>query len=310
MDESNRHQQQQTQQVQQQFIRSQDSFQGSGNSAHNVSGTVHESGISELGSVSSLPEIHRNESVEVVDLLEELLRKVEVGNSDHRQQTDASSKIANTQAEPLPLEPSKTEREPDKSNTASSFVSTANELREEKRNEKIFRKGTAFLLQMMREENQRDAQKSVPKGQGTPKSDSSNSNFTDKKEQSSRAYENSRRDDISLTTKHRARPNDAEDVVVAVKRSKLSLDFEKMTLLQRESAVFNDTKYKQTFGFSFPGNICNNYVRCCKWSASGEYLLTSSQDRLVRVFQLNDTQKQVGCDMMRLLYNSLSYFCF
>ncbi|VDK55070.1 unnamed protein product [Anisakis simplex] len=294
MDESNRHQQQQTQQVQQQFIRSQDSSQGSVGAVQNIGGTVHESGISERrGSSPSSPEIHRNEAVEVVDLLEELLRKVEVGNSDHRQQTDASSKIANTQAEPLPLEPSKTGREPDKSNTASSSISIANELREEKRNEKILRKGTAFLLQMMREENQRDAQKSVPKGQGTPKSDSSNSNLTGNEERSSRAYENTRRDDISLTTKHRARPNDAEDVVVAVKRSKLSLDFEKMTLLQRESAVFNDTKYKQTFGFSFPGNICNNYVRCCKWSASGEYLLTSSQDRLVRVFQLNDTQKQV-----------------
>ncbi|VIO88151.1 Uncharacterized protein BM_BM8416 [Brugia malayi] len=40
------------------------------------------------------------------------------------------------------------------------------------------------------------------------------------------------------------------------------------------------------YGFNI-SHSCNNYIKCCKWSSSGSYLATTSQDRVARIFQLD-----------------------
>ncbi|EJW85044.1 hypothetical protein WUBG_04048 [Wuchereria bancrofti] len=40
------------------------------------------------------------------------------------------------------------------------------------------------------------------------------------------------------------------------------------------------------YGFNV-SHSCNNYIKCCKWSSSGNYLATTSQDRMARIFQFH-----------------------
>lgn len=74
------------------------------------------------------------------------------------------------------------------------------------------------------------------------------------------------------------------------KRAKFEMNFANLALLQRESDAF--VAKAESFGFSIDGAY-NNYVKCCKWNANGTHLLTSSQDRKVRLFELNEAQNQV-----------------
>ncbi|VDM40550.1 unnamed protein product [Toxocara canis] len=74
------------------------------------------------------------------------------------------------------------------------------------------------------------------------------------------------------------------------KRAKIELDFANLQLLQRESAAFSVEA--PSFGFSV-GTSCNNYLKCCKWNGDGRLLVTSSQDRHVRLFELNEAENQV-----------------
>ncbi|CAG9530302.1 unnamed protein product [Cercopithifilaria johnstoni] len=46
------------------------------------------------------------------------------------------------------------------------------------------------------------------------------------------------------------------------------------------------------YGFSV-SNFCNNYLKSCKWSSSGSYLATTSQDRIARIFHFDPEKLEV-----------------
>ncbi|VDN92079.1 unnamed protein product [Brugia pahangi] len=61
------------------------------------------------------------------------------------------------------------------------------------------------------------------------------------------------------------------------------------------------------YGFNI-SHSCNNYIKCCKWSSSGSYLATTSQDRVARIFQLDPEKLSLklksSMSMGDLIYDS------
>uniref|UniRef100_A0A0R3RVE7 WD repeat-containing protein 79 n=1 Tax=Elaeophora elaphi TaxID=1147741 RepID=A0A0R3RVE7_9BILA len=60
--------------------------------------------------------------------------------------------------------------------------------------------------------------------------------------------------------------------------------------------VFRERKLFVTkaadYGFSMTDS-CNNYIKSCKWSSSGSYLATASQDRIARIFHFDPEHLEV-----------------
>ncbi|VDK75073.1 unnamed protein product [Litomosoides sigmodontis] len=61
------------------------------------------------------------------------------------------------------------------------------------------------------------------------------------------------------------------------------------------------------YGFRM-SNFCNNYLKSCKWSSSGSYLATTSQDRIARIFHFDPGKLEVklkaSMGMGDLIYDS------
>ncbi|MCP9257283.1 hypothetical protein DINM_000536 [Dirofilaria immitis] len=61
------------------------------------------------------------------------------------------------------------------------------------------------------------------------------------------------------------------------------------------------------YGFSMV-NCCNNYIKSCKWSNSGSYLATTSQDRIARIFRFDPENLKMelksSMSMGDLIYDS------
>lgn len=62
--------------------------------------------------------------------------------------------------------------------------------------------------------------------------------------------------------------------------------------------------------FNFAPNCKeNNYVRSCKFSSTGTHLVTDSEDRRIRIFELDEEDKVCSLQtLFRLYSNFLSYF--
>ncbi|KAI1718891.1 RINT-1 / TIP-1 family domain-containing protein [Ditylenchus destructor] len=132
--------------------------------------------------------------------------------------------------------------------------------------EKIERSGIAFLLQQMRNS---EAVNSKTKTQ--PILDEADSNIETNNTRSSETIKN----------------------VAPKEPTKIDYKFQNVLSnapMQRITDCYNQGTVPD-FGFSSKVND-NNYVRSCKWSPSGHWLITESMDRRVRIFKYDSETKQ------------------
>lgn len=82
------------------------------------------------------------------------------------------------------------------------------------------------------------------------------------------------------------------------KRFKRQKDIDRTDEVFRECDAFKAGIVE--YGFRL-GLTQNNYVTSCKWSSESRYLVTSSQDRNARIFELDENNKKV-CEFFEPLF--------
>uniref|UniRef100_F1L2E0 WD repeat-containing protein 79 n=1 Tax=Ascaris suum TaxID=6253 RepID=F1L2E0_ASCSU len=244
--------------------------------------TVNEeaaSSIKQENEMTTLQDVEASQRMAMVnDVLEEVLCTVERDYVDDESCTRANSVPESAQS--------------------VRFNEVRNErLREERRRDKALRKGTAFFLQRLRASEQVN--------EATEKS--GRLSFDRKREElgasceattpvgglAGQQHQAGQDGDSTAQKVENVKEESMKCVVEEIekKRAKFEMNFANLALLQRESDAF--VAKAESFGFSIDGAY-NNYVKCCKWNANGTHLLTSSQDRKVRLFELNEAQNQIA----------------
>lgn len=175
--------------------------------------------------------------------------------------------------------------------------------REEKRKTRMATEGTAFLLAQLRAQAQpqpttlnvatlseSSGQSSISVENPEKSAQSTSSGF----EQSQLMTHSASDEGASNAKKPRLEETAVlveKTLVIVKERPIIDYDFTRQaTLLSTEADCFAESGVD----FKFSSKIhFNNYLKGCKWSPNGEWLLTSAEDRKTRTFRLNENARQV-----------------